>query len=659
MPPRRSSSTKPSDSPSPPKETLASPKRTPVKTPVSTAASPVAPRLSAKVQSRLASTALPPAQLKAPSVTASNTKPKDQPKYAQPQPSYLAELFWFPFYDWFVKFYPARWTPNGITLFGIFSTVVASTLILSSMPTMLGPLGSVSQIDSLSESDLKTGDSFLQNYGFESSSFDEKVAAANFIKGLRQRELASHSATGLYGKNISIASDAIARLFAEVTGTVASRTVLGKNATTPVLGRVFDYDFRRPQLFYQALQPPFAKYEIALSLVWSRITGVVAGATGSVIGESAAIAVEGLMGLPLKGFRKAQHLLTSSLLPTLPEALSSTPGRWLLIIAGFLNLIYCVADNTDGRHARRTKQSSFVGEYLDHGLDCVTSLLSTYLLGSALGLEASQAAIALFAISFATVLSHVVNQEKGFLIWGNRAFTVDEAMLAFGFGMIAIGICPQWIPTMVPVDAMVALGVPEQFLPAALRHVRVGEFLWYGFLVAQFSVVITLLKIDRTVVLRPSSLALVGNIVAIWYFTTTHGQPTTLRTDFLRNAIGAEYGQSSTLVAQSLALFPQFVMSGLQLVDTALNIVFSFEAQWVILTACTSSVIIHAPIAAKCYKITEGTDNRPILYTVPLALVTFFTVSSGLGSAIAVVGHVIQILWNVNKLQIRGEKQHK
>ncbi len=48
------------------------------------------------------------------------------------------------------------------------------------------------------------------------------------------------------------------------------------------------------------------------------------------------------------------------------------PG-WLLILSSFLLLAYLTFDNLDGAHARRTGQTSHLGEFLDHGLDGLAS----------------------------------------------------------------------------------------------------------------------------------------------------------------------------------------------------------------------------------------------------------------------------------------------
>jgi len=48
-------------------------------------------------------------------------------------------------------------------------------------------------------------------------------------------------------------------------------------------------------------------------------------------------------------------------------------ARYLYLVAGALLFVYMTGDNIDGQHARRTKQTSALGEFLDHGLDGAAS----------------------------------------------------------------------------------------------------------------------------------------------------------------------------------------------------------------------------------------------------------------------------------------------
>lgn len=60
-------------------------------------------------------------------------------------------------------------------------------------------------------------------------------------------------------------------------------------------------------------------------------------------------------------------------------------GGWLYFVAALTLNFYTWCDNADGAHARRTKQCSPLGEFLDHGLDQFNSVYMAYLTAMALG----------------------------------------------------------------------------------------------------------------------------------------------------------------------------------------------------------------------------------------------------------------------------------
>jgi len=65
---------------------------------------------------------------------------------------------------------------------------------------------------------------------------------------------------------------------------------------------------------------------------------------------------------------------------------ATQPTRgWIFFLAGFLLFAYLWADNADGAHARRTKQSSAFGEFLDHGLDILNTVYIAVITALTLG----------------------------------------------------------------------------------------------------------------------------------------------------------------------------------------------------------------------------------------------------------------------------------
>lgn len=66
-------------------------------------------------------------------------------------------------------------------------------------------------------------------------------------------------------------------------------------------------------------------------------------------------------------------------------AVSGTPIFYL--VSGLLLMAYLTFDNIDGAHARRTKQTSVLGEFLDHGLDGLASTAILIVTGLVLTLD--------------------------------------------------------------------------------------------------------------------------------------------------------------------------------------------------------------------------------------------------------------------------------
>src|SRR4051812_41281198 len=66
---------------------------------------------------------------------------------------------------------------------------------------------------------------------------------------------------------------------------------------------------------------------------------------------------------------------------------SMYPGTWWPFAIAALGVhLYNWADNADGAHARRTGQTSALGEFLDHGLDMFNTIYISYM--SAIGIGA-------------------------------------------------------------------------------------------------------------------------------------------------------------------------------------------------------------------------------------------------------------------------------
>lgn len=128
--------------------------------------------------------------------------------------------------------------------------------------------------------------------------------------------------------------------------------------------------------------------------------------------------------------------------------------KWILILVGVLNVIYMIADNTDGKQARRYNMCSTVGEYLDHGLDSIAFSLSVFVLTSLLF---ERIAVALIVQMFLCVLlyfTHSVNYTSNEMIWGNRFVSVDEGTLLFSCGPLFVGLFTHAAERVFPIGAI-------------------------------------------------------------------------------------------------------------------------------------------------------------------------------------------------------------
>ncbi|KEG15174.1 putative ethanolamine phosphotransferase [Trypanosoma grayi] len=283
----------------------------------------------------------------------------------------------------------------------------------------------------------------------------------------------------------------------------------------------------------------------------------------------------------------------------------------MLFVCGLLNAIYCITDNTDGRLARRLGKASFIGEYLDHGLDCVTSLISTSVTMSILGLSFSNIGVTVMFLAFTTVLSHTLHYEENIFVWGNRYVSVDEAMLFF--------CAANWVPILLPDFATVK--VPQALLYALLPEawaqlllpVRLVEVLMIVYWLSHVQVTLGIAFKSCRMLFRLTSLALCFNaflLLAIVPYHTAHIAA--------HGTAGYAWGP------------------------------FSYVAVWIITMACTSSIVVHILIYARCAKL-QRVDPVALAGLVFVWLI-FPTCPVG-GMVLSVIWHITQIVINVRHLE--------
>lgn len=155
------------------------------------------------------------------------------------------------------------------------------------------------------------------------------------------------------------------------------------------------------------------------------------------------------------------------------------------IVSAFCMVAYLTFDNIDGAHARRTGQSSVLGEFLDHGLDGVASgsiLIVTCLV---LHLDGIMMAIlcTLGAIGFASLFWEQFR--TGILIIPKFSTTEGITVLAIWEIMVAIFGEPEWLHFSVThitagtiVIAAVCLAYSVALGPPFVRAAKAGIKGW-------------------------------------------------------------------------------------------------------------------------------------------------------------------------------------
>ncbi|RNF26152.1 putative ethanolamine phosphotransferase [Trypanosoma conorhini] len=286
-------------------------------------------------------------------------------------------------------------------------------------------------------------------------------------------------------------------------------------------------------------------------------------------------------------------------------------SNWMLFFCGLLNGIYCVADNTDGRLARRLKKTSNIGEYLDHGLDCVTSLLSTCVGMSVIGISFSNIAFTVVTIALATVFSHILNYEKHIFIWGNRFISVDEAMVFF--------CVVNWIPIAFPgvpgakvSPALLYAVLPEPWAQALLplRYIEVLMIIYWA---SQIYVILGIASKNWKMLFRLTTLAVLCNSALLLGVIPYHTQ------------------HLLTVGSAGYALGP-----------------FSYVALWFITVASTSSTVVHTLVYAHCLRLprVDASALAGLFFVWPV-----FLCCPAAGMLISVVWHIAQIVCYVRSLQ--------
>lgn len=153
----------------------------------------------------------------------------------------------------------------------------------------------------------------------------------------------------------------------------------------------------------------------------------------------------------------------------------------LFIVSGVCMLIYLTADNLDGAHARRTGQTSRLGEFLDHGLDGIANTCGLFCTAFMLGIDGN-VMLLLFALGSVGFLVPFWEQYRtGLLVIPTAGVSEAVTLIAAVEFFIAISGGPDWMvfsltrPNIATLLAIVPiLGYAMTIFPPLIRGARAG-----------------------------------------------------------------------------------------------------------------------------------------------------------------------------------------
>lgn len=155
------------------------------------------------------------------------------------------------------------------------------------------------------------------------------------------------------------------------------------------------------------------------------------------------------------------------------------------IVAAVLLLGYLTFDNIDGAHARRTKQCSPLGEFLDHGLDGMASAAILIVTAFVLQLDGVMMTLlcGVAALGFAVLFWEQFR--TGLLVIPKVSSTEGVTVLMICLFLLAIAGEPRWLEfslTSITPGTVIVLAVLVGYvaacLPPVFRAAKVGVVGW-------------------------------------------------------------------------------------------------------------------------------------------------------------------------------------
>lgn len=122
--------------------------------------------------------------------------------------------------------------------------------------------------------------------------------------------------------------------------------------------------------------------------------------------------------------------ICSTLLLTMLSPENETQWRVVLFIDALLSFAYVIADSLDGKQARRLKQSSPLGQLLDHGCDSLNAFCFLYSVIKSTGIKDPSTIPQLFAVIGCVFVSfQLIEYFQNVLYFGTPLISVTECEL--------------------------------------------------------------------------------------------------------------------------------------------------------------------------------------------------------------------------------------
>ncbi|KAI3425927.1 hypothetical protein D9Q98_007899 [Chlorella vulgaris] len=198
----------------------------------------------------------------------------------------------------------------------------------------------------------------------------------------------------------------------------------------------------------------------------------------------------------------------------LPEFAGNAP-RWFYFSCAFAVFFYLHMDCLDGKQARRTKNSSPLGQLFDHGCDALAVHLILMNVACSLNLPIGwRMMTGCYCVMVPWILAHWEEYHTGTMVYGNGYMGVTEANYAVVLVHLITGIIAPFRWLYHPFAALARSSLASQLLPPAaadfLATVQLNDFavVWISSMAASLLVqqVVRVFRLSGSPVLEHTTL---------------------------------------------------------------------------------------------------------------------------------------------------------